>query len=183
MTSPAAQLSGATTRVVAPETFRAVMSHHAKGVAVITAHTDRPAGFCATSFVSLSLDPPLVSFAAGLQTRSWAAMKNAPHFLVHLLAEGQEWLARTFARSDGDKFGPPVAWHSGPFGLPMLDDVPAWLVLAPVGVLPVGDHALVIGRVVEAGHTSNRRPLVHHDGTFCQLSSNQGELVNRQSAQ
>lgn len=153
---------------LAPDAYRAVMRHHAKGVAVITARADRPVGFCATSVASVSLDPPLVSFAAGLRTSSWAAMRTAPHFMVQLLAEGQEELARGFARSGGDKFAPPVSWRGGPYGLPLLDGVLAWLALAPVAVHPVGDHALVIGQVLAADHVPGR-PLVHHDGDFARL--------------
>ncbi|MFI2645599.1 flavin reductase family protein [Streptomyces sp. NPDC018610] len=155
-------------RVVTPDASRAVMRHHAKGVAVITAHPDPPVGFCATSVTSLSTDPPLVSFAAGLHSSSWSAMRNSPYFLVQLLADGQEELARGFARSGGDKCAPPLAWSRGPFGLPLLDGVLAWLVLAPLTTQPVADHALVIGRVVDAGQTGGA-PLVHHDGRYRRL--------------
>ncbi|MEU5087784.1 flavin reductase family protein [Streptomyces sp. NPDC021356] len=170
MTAVTDQLRGeGTARLLAPDTYRAAMRHHAKGVAVITAHPGRPVGFCATSVTSLSADPPLVSFAVGLRSSSWAAMHNSPHFLVQLLADGQEDLARGFARPGGDKFAPPVAWRPGPFGLPLLDGVLAWLVLGPLTTQPVADHVLVIGQVVDAGHTGGT-PLVHHDGRYHRLS-------------
>lgn len=171
MTSLAYQAAGGArpAQSLAPDAYRAVMRHHAKGVAVITAGGERPAGFCATSVASISLDPPLVSFAAGLATTSWAAMRGAPHYLVHLLAEGQEEVARVFARSGADRFGAGVAWRAGPYGLPLLDGVLAWLVLEPVAVHPVGDHALVVGRVVAAAGSAGGRPLVHHAGEFTGL--------------
>lgn len=156
---------------IGPELFRAVMRHHANGVAVITAGVEMPVGFCATSLASVSLDPPLVSFTVGLQAASWPAVQTAPHVMVHLLADGQEDIARRFARTGAAKFGAGTRWHRGALGLPVLDDVLAWLVLAPVSRLPVGDHALVIGQVIEARHTVGRAPLVHHDGEFVQLAA------------
>src|ERR1700678_4246298 len=54
-----------TTFATGPDTFRAAMRHHAKGVAVITAGAEHPVGFCATSLASVSLEPPVVSFTVG----------------------------------------------------------------------------------------------------------------------
>ena len=51
------------------------MRHHAKGVTVITAGTEVPIGFCATSLASVSLDPPIVSFTVGLRATSWATVE------------------------------------------------------------------------------------------------------------
>ena len=154
-----------------PGAFRAVMRHHVKGVAVITAGGATPVGFCATSLTSVSLDPPLVSFTAGLHTDSWAVMEREQHVVVHLLAEGQEETARRFARTGEVKFGPATRWHRDARGLPVLDDVLARFVVAPVSVLPVADHALVIGRVLEAAQMTGGRPLVHHDGDFVRLAT------------
>nr|WP_075016460.1 flavin reductase family protein [Actinacidiphila rubida] len=154
-----------------------MMRHHAKGVAVITAGREAPVGFCATSLSSVSLDPPLVSFTVGKAASAWSTVEREQHAVVHLLAEDQEELARTFARSGAARFGPATRWHRGALGLPVLDDVLAWLAVALDRVVPAGDHALVIGRVVAAGAgrgvpgtvpSARRaaRPLVHHDGVF-----------------
>jgi len=156
---------------VGPSLFRRVMRHHAKGVTVITAGTEVPIGFCATSLASLSLDPPIVSFTVGLRTTSWATVETAQHVMVHLLADSQEDVARRFAQRDAAKFGPGTRWHRGALGLPVLDDVLAWLVLALVSHFPVGDHALVIGRVIDARKLAERGPLVHHNGEFVQLAT------------
>lgn len=154
-----------------PDLFRSVMRHHAKGVAVVTTGVDVPVGFCATSLTSISLDPPLVSFTVGLHTASWPGVQSAQHVMVHLLADGQEGIARTFARSGAEKFGPGTRWHRGAFGLPVLADVLAWMLVEPVNRLPIGDHALVIGRVIAARHVAGGRPLVHHNGEFVRLTS------------
>ncbi|MEI5101054.1 flavin reductase family protein [Streptomyces sp. PmtG] len=155
-----------------PELVRRTLRHHAKGVAVITAGTGRrPVGFCATSVASLSLDPPLMSFTVGLRSASWPVVEDAGHVMVHLLAAGQESVARVFGGPGQDRFGPATHWHRGIHGLPVLDGVLAWLVLVPVEHVRVGDHALVIGRVSGAWHAPDGRPLVHHDGGYTPLSA------------
>lgn len=156
---------------VGPALFRSVMRHHAKGVAVITAGTDTPVGFCATSLTSLSLEPALVAFAVGLRTSSWATVQSAEHVMVHLLADGQEDVARRFAATGPAKFGPETRWHRGPLGLPELDGVLAWLVVTPVNRLRVGDHALVVGRAISGRDAAGGRPLIHHGGGFARLEA------------
>lgn len=154
-----------------PEPFRAAMRHHAKGVAVITAGADGPVGFCATSLASVSLEPPVLSFTVGLHSASWRTVETARHVMVHLLADGQADLARRFGRADAAKFGPGTSWHRDALGLPVLDDALAWLLLALTSYFPVGDHALVIGRVIASRHAAAGRPLVHHNGEFAALAA------------
>ena len=165
--------------VVAPalaapaDPFRAAMRHHAKGVAVITAGTEAPIGFCATSLSSVSLEPPLVSFTVGLRSSSWATIETARRVMVHLLADSQADLASRFARRDAAKFGPDTRWHRNELGLPVLDGVLAWLQLAVASRLTVGDHALVIGQVMVSWHAAagTARPLVHLGGEFVALAT------------
>jgi flavin reductase (DIM6/NTAB) family NADH-FMN oxidoreductase RutF len=154
-----------------PDPFRAAMRHHAKGVAVITAGAENPIGFCATSLASVSLEPPIASFTVGLRSESWRTVETARHVMVHLLADSQADLASRFARTDAAKFGPGTRWHRDALGLPVLDDVLAWLLLALTSHFPVGDHALVIGRVIASRHVAGGGPLIHHNGEFVPLAA------------
>lgn len=155
---------------VSPARYRAVMRHHAKGVAIITAATETPTGFCATSLASVSLDPPLVSFSVGLRGTSCKAMRTARYVMAHLLADDQEDLARRFGQPGAEKFGPLTRWHRGPHGLPVLDDVLACLTLAPIRQVLAGDHVLFINRVTAAWHQEDGSPLIHHDGKFARFA-------------
>jgi flavin reductase (DIM6/NTAB) family NADH-FMN oxidoreductase RutF len=167
-----------TTFAAGPDPFRAAMRHHAKGVAVITAGAEHPVGFCATSLASVSLEPPVVSFTVGLRSSSWRTVESARHVMVHLLADSQADLASRFGRSDPAKFGPQTRWHRDALGLPVLDDVLAWLLLALTSYFPVGDHALVLGRVIASRHAADGPaqaaadgPLIHHNGEFAALAA------------
>jgi flavin reductase (DIM6/NTAB) family NADH-FMN oxidoreductase RutF len=154
-----------------PDPFRAAMRQHAKGVAVITAGAADPVGFCATSLASVSLEPPVVSFSIGLRSSSWRTVESARHVMVHLLADSQADLASRFGRADAAKFGRRTRWHRDALGLPVLDDVLAWLLLALTSYFPVGDHALVLGRVIASRHAAAGQPLVHHNGEFAALAT------------
>jgi flavin reductase (DIM6/NTAB) family NADH-FMN oxidoreductase RutF len=155
------------TIAIESDLFRAVLRRHAAGVVVITAPGIRPAGFTATSFTSVSLDPPLVSFCLDRRASSWPAVAEASHVAVHVLAEDQEQLARTFATSGADRFAEPTRWRSGPFGVPLLDDVQAVLVCRIADRVAAGDHAIVLAEPITAEHVDRETsPLLYHMGRY-----------------
>ncbi|MDT3399018.1 flavin reductase family protein [Streptomyces sp. B1866] len=154
------------TRPAAPELLRSVFRHHAAGVAVITAHGERPVGFTATSLSSVAAEPPLLSFGIGTGSSSWPVLREAGHVGVHILAEHQRELAATFARSGADRFGAPTRWRPGPEGVPLLEGVLAWVVCEVVARIPAGDHRVVLARVLHGDPSGAGRPLLYHQGRF-----------------
>ncbi|MCW8096727.1 MULTISPECIES: flavin reductase family protein [Streptomyces] len=156
-----------TSRLASPDLLRSVFRQHAAGVAVITARGDEgPVGFTATSLASVSAEPPLISFGIGTGASSWPAISRTDHVGVHVLGEHQRELAATFARSGADRFGEPTAWREGPEGVPVLDDVLAWLVCKVVTRVPAGDHRVVLAEVVLGDPAGAGRPLLYHQGRF-----------------
>ncbi|MET8573481.1 flavin reductase family protein [Streptomyces sp. NPDC005012] len=152
------------------ELLRSVFRRHAAGVAVITAgHQGRPYGFTATSLTSVSAEPALVSFGISEHSSCWPAVARAEYVGVHILGEHQADLAATFARSGADRFAPPTAWREGPGGVPLLDDVVAWLVCRPVARVPAGDHRLVVAEVTAGDPAGDGRPLLYHQGRYSGL--------------
>ncbi|GJF21716.1 flavin reductase family protein [Streptomyces flaveolus] len=163
----------ATPDLAAPRTaaggdlLRSVFRRHAAGVAVITARGDAgPVGFTATSLTSVSAEPPLLSFGIGTGSSSWPTVSGAEYVGVHLLGEHQQELAATFARSGADRFGAPTVWREGPEGVPVLDDVLAWLVCRVVGRVPAGDHRIVLAEVLLGDPSGTGSPLLYHQGRF-----------------
>ncbi|MER6127706.1 flavin reductase family protein [Streptomyces sp. NPDC001795] len=156
-----------TPQLASPDLLRSVFRRHAAGVAVITAQMGgRPVGFTATSLTSVSAEPPIVSFGIGVGASSWPAVSEAEHVGVHILGEHQEALALTFAKSGADRFGAPTSWREGPEGVPVLDDVLAWLVCRVVARVPAGDHRIVLAEVVLGDPSGVGRPLLYHQGRF-----------------
>lgn len=151
----------------APEQFRKAFRGHPAGVVVITVDGGAgPAGFTATSLVSLSLDPPLVSFAIATTASSWPHVQDSDTAVVHFLTAEHEDLARRFATSGIDRFAAPTRFSRLPGGEPLLDGVGNWLLITVEHLIPAGDHRLVIGRVTQARTADSHRPLLYHDGTY-----------------
>jgi flavin reductase (DIM6/NTAB) family NADH-FMN oxidoreductase RutF len=151
--------------------FRQLLRRHANTVVVVTVAAARPAGFTATSFTSVSVDPPLVSFAISHESSILSAMAAAETVAIHLLSEGQEGTARTFATSGIDRFADRRDWRHGPGGVPILDGVVARLVCRIVRQIPVGDHTIVLAapNAGEANVDKTVMPLVYHDGRYAGL--------------
>ncbi|WP_030168809.1 flavin reductase family protein [Spirillospora albida] len=155
-----------TTGGVDAATFRRALAVHAAGVVVITAWAEGvPVGLTATSFTSVSLDPPLVSFCVDRSSTTWPRLRAADRFAVNVLAGHQDEVASLFARRGADRFGPRTAWRTGPDGPPLLDDVAAHLIADRYRTVDLGDHVLVLGLVVAAVPGSGG-PLLYHHGRF-----------------
>jgi flavin reductase (DIM6/NTAB) family NADH-FMN oxidoreductase RutF len=149
------------------ELFRALLRRQAASVVVVTAATDPPVGFTATSFTSVSLHPPLVSFNLDRASSSWSALLRAGYVGVHILGAGQESLARRFATTGVDRFAEPTPWRPGPHGVPLLDDAPAWLICRVVSRLPAGDHMIVLAQPLLGEHVAGAdQPLIYHMGRY-----------------
>jgi flavin reductase (DIM6/NTAB) family NADH-FMN oxidoreductase RutF len=110
---------------------------------VVTAGSgDEPAG-CLVGFAGqVSIHPP--RFLVGLSKRNhtYRVAKGAGHLAVHLIERRDCELARLFGSETGDrtdKFA-RCAWHSGPHGLPILDDAAGWFAGAVLSRYDVGDH-------------------------------------------
>jgi flavin reductase (DIM6/NTAB) family NADH-FMN oxidoreductase RutF len=151
--------------------FRALLRRHAAGVAVVTAPGNPPAGFTATSFTSVSLDPPLVSFCLANTSSVWPAIVGSDIVAVHVLGRSQEQVARTFAARGIDRFAAHRDWTPGPGGVPLLDGVLARLVCRVTQRVPAGDHTIVLAAPVSGEHgiDETEGPLVYHAGAYAQL--------------
>ncbi|MBY3553678.1 flavin reductase family protein [Modestobacter lapidis] len=146
--------------------MRDVLGHFASGVTVVTAMgPDGPIGFTCQSFSSLSLDPPLITFAPSRNSTTWPRLRNVGRFCVNVLADDQSDLSQAFARSGTDKYA-GVPWAASPHGSPMLDGVVAWIDSEVWAEYQGGDHTIVVGRVLDLGADPERSPLVFHRGGY-----------------
>jgi 3-hydroxy-9,10-secoandrosta-1,3,5(10)-triene-9,17-dione monooxygenase reductase component len=149
--------------------MRDVLGHFATGVVVVTARAadGTPLGFTCQSFASLSLDPPLVSFAPARTSSTWPRIREAGTFCVNVLAEDHRDLSIGFARSGGgvDKFA-GVDWFPAPSGAPVLEGVSAWIDCTLWAEHDGGDHTIAVGRVHDLGADPGRLPLLFYRGGY-----------------
>ncbi len=147
-------------------TLRQVMGHFCTGVAVITAHDgERPLGFTCQSVVSLSLEPPFVSFCPTKTSTSWPLLREARHLCINVLAHDQKEIASGFARSGADKFA-GVSWSPAPNGAPALDGTLARIDATLEVEHDAGDHTIVIARITDLTADIERQPLLFFKGGF-----------------
>jgi 3-hydroxy-9,10-secoandrosta-1,3,5(10)-triene-9,17-dione monooxygenase reductase component len=150
------------------QAFKDVMGSFPTGVAVITAiHAGTPVGFTCQSFVSLSLDPPLVSLSPAKTSTTWPRIRETGTFCVNVLEETQAAVCTAFARSGGDKFS-GVEWREAPSGAPLIAGAAAWIECSLEVAHDAGDHEVAIGRVLSLARGSGR-PLVFCESRFVQL--------------
>jgi 3-hydroxy-9,10-secoandrosta-1,3,5(10)-triene-9,17-dione monooxygenase reductase component len=152
---------------VSPATMREVLGHFVSGIVVVTAigNDGEPVGFTCQSFASLSLHPPLISFAPARTSTTWPRIRPVSAFCVNVLAEDHQELSAGFARSGVDKFA-GVHWRAAPSGSPILDGVSAWIDCTLWNEYDGGDHTIVVGRVHDLGADPARLPLLYYRGRY-----------------
>ncbi|MGH3330456.1 MAG: styrene monooxygenase/indole monooxygenase family protein, partial [Nocardioidaceae bacterium] len=98
------QIAGESSRFD-PRDLRRALGQYATGVTVVTAEDaeGRRWGMTANSFTSVSLNPPLVLWAAAKSSPSLPAFQAAEHFAVNVLASDQHHLSRQFSTSGDEK--------------------------------------------------------------------------------
>jgi flavin reductase (DIM6/NTAB) family NADH-FMN oxidoreductase RutF len=110
---------------------------------VVTTRADDESAGCLVGFASqVSIHPH--RFLVGLSKRNhtYRVAQRADHLGVHMVPRRLVDLARLFGSETGDrtdKFA-RCAWHSGPHGLPILDDAAGWFAGAVLSRYDVGDH-------------------------------------------
>lgn len=139
-----------------PSQFRAVLGHAPTSVVVVTGHdaAGAPHGITIGSFVSVSLDPPLVGFFPGTSSRSWAAIRESGSFCVNVLTGSQEELCWRFAKEGDDRFA-GVAHSTSGAGNPVLDGCVATIECSVESEHEVGDHLFVVGHVSSLSHAAD----------------------------
>ena len=151
------------------DVFRASMRRVPSPVVVVTAAgKDESRGITIGSFTSVALDPPLVSFNVGRESRMYRVMDTCSRFAVNVLGEGQSHLAKRFA--EPDRTGPEqfegVPHRLDAHGTPLLDDVTARFHCTPHEAMPAGDHVLYVGLVVGVDEQPDHGAVLYYKSSY-----------------
>ena len=149
--------------------LRNALGNFATGITVITAldQQGEPKGMTANSFSSVSLEPPLVSWCVGRESKLFDLFQVTNHFAVNILHSGQQSISQLFASPNDDKFG-QIPWHAGMNGLPLLDESSCQFQCEIEHRYSGGDHTIVIGRVLDF-YSKPMSPLIFHGGQYQEL--------------
>ena len=151
--------------------FRQALGCYPTGVAVVTALGADGArlAMTASSFTSVSLDPPLVSFCLDRASVWFQAFQAVGHFAVNVLREGQAQLSDDFARIEGGSWQglDTVTWRTG---CPILKDALAAFECRIHARHEAGDHLILVGEVLGIASDGEGAPLAFFRGGYRRLA-------------
>ncbi|MGD1239595.1 flavin reductase family protein [Mycobacterium seoulense] len=154
-----------------PSTLREAFGHFPSGVVAIAAEVQGAReGLAASTFVPVSLDPPLVSFCVQNTSTTWPKLKDLPMLGISVLGEAHDAAARTLAAKTGDRFA-GLETESRDSGAVFIKGTALWLESAVEQLIPAGDHTIVVLRVIEVTIDADVAPIVFHRSMFRRLGA------------
>ena len=147
--------------------LRGALSNFATGVTIVTttdAENGEPMGMTASSFNSVSMDPPLILWSVTKDALSAPLFQSAKHFAVHVLGSNQVDLSNRFASRGADKFS-GIDYQLNEQNIPIFSNALSCFECSTWAVYEGGDHWIIVGKV-EALTTHNGEGLVFSSGSY-----------------
>ncbi len=157
--------------------FRDALSSFATGVTIVTARdgAGQPVGMTASSFNSVSVDPPLVLWSVTKTAFSAQAFHDAQHFSIHVLKTTQTDMSGRFAKPGTDKFA-GLAVAETQHGVPILPEALARFDCRQWAVYEGGDHWILVGEVLDL-ELEKGQGLVFSGGSYARAETLQSKAV------
>jgi flavin reductase (DIM6/NTAB) family NADH-FMN oxidoreductase RutF len=158
--------------------FKEIMGLFPTGVSVVTTvDADGEAyGLTVSSFVSLSLSPPLILFCLDNRVSGMHRFRLEQAVLVSFLAENQKEISEFFATPGSDRsWASPYIRKHPDSKLPALPSCYAEIQGKISSIFPGGDHTILLVEVAAAGvgtlWDEGMGPLIYFRGRYDRLSS------------
>mgnify|MGYP001584524551 FL=1 len=165
---------GSSFNPVTPEAFKSGFRQVPTVVTVVTFDAaEGPCGLTIGSFVSLSLDPPLVCFNVQQASVIHDHIVEAERFLVHVLRDDQADLSDQFADSSKvsrDQLD-PTKTEVRSDNIPTLKNYLVRFDCKKREVLNGGDHSIILGCVEQVDEGDPARPIVFHQRAYHAIGS------------
>lgn len=167
-TSPVTPLT--TNQDLDPTRLREAFGIFPSGVVAVAAEVDGAlTGLAASSFTSVSLEPPLVSFSIANSSKTWPDLRRSGHLGVTILADHHGPICRQLAGPVEHRFDDvPVTVSDD--GAATLDDGLARFDCSLYREVEAGDHTIVLLELHAVEHADTSLPLVFHRSAFGRLS-------------
>jgi flavin reductase (DIM6/NTAB) family NADH-FMN oxidoreductase RutF len=153
------------------QTLRGAFGAFPSGVVAVAASVrGQLTGLAASSFTSVSLDPPLVSFSVATTSNTWPVLREAAHLGVSVLADHHDEVCRQLAGPTESRFvGLP--FRSTEDGAVLLDEAVATFDCTIHQEIEAGDHLIVVLSLHTVTDGGDGSPLVFHRSGFKKLSA------------
>jgi flavin reductase (DIM6/NTAB) family NADH-FMN oxidoreductase RutF len=106
-----------------------------------------------------------VTFNMARVASAWPAITVGNRVAIHMLGPRTQHLAERMAANHDVRFVGDH-WHEGPFGVPILAGVTAWMVGTIIEVLPVHNNAVVVARIETGSLGDADDALVYHERMY-----------------
>ena len=159
--------------VIDSQSFRAALAQWASGVSVVTTfHDEQNIGITASSFCSLSLEPPRVLICVAKRLYTHKVIEETGIFAVNILSAEQEELGMRFAGRvpEGEDRFAGLDISRAVTGAPLLPDVLGWLDCRLSDAFDGGDHTIFVGDVVAADAVEVGDPILYYNRQWRQLA-------------
>ncbi len=145
------------------DTFKEAMATFPSGVVVATTvdQAGVQRGFTASSFTSLSLQPPLILLCLAKSAECHDAFCATEYFAVSVLGCEHEQMAKRFASRGSNKFHPQYDFIVERNGLPVVAGAASVLICRRFGTHTGGDHTILVGEVESASVAANSAPMLY----------------------
>jgi flavin reductase (DIM6/NTAB) family NADH-FMN oxidoreductase RutF len=151
-------------------TLRNAFGCFPSGVTAVCAMIDgEPEGMAASSFVAVSLDPPLVLVCIQNSSATWRKLRNARRIGVSVLSEEHDRACSQLAAKSGGRFE-RLEWFATEGGAVLLERAAVSLDCSVVEEIAAGDHQLVLLRIEALKFQPAVSPLVFHGSRFRRLA-------------
>jgi flavin reductase (DIM6/NTAB) family NADH-FMN oxidoreductase RutF len=160
---PSTDAAGAVDRTA----LRGAFGRFPSGITAVCAlgEDGTPIGIAASSFVAVSLEPPLVGVCVQHTSTTWPVLRERPRIGLSVLGDTQDLACRRLASKDGDRFA-GLDWETTPEGALLLHGATAWLDCSIERTVTAGDHDIVLFRVHAHCVHPRSGPLVFHASAF-----------------
>lgn len=149
------------------EAFRSVPT----GVVLVAAECEgKPVGLLASSFTSVSLEPPLVQVSIMRSSTTWPLLRHARRWGISLLGADDDDQLSALSAPAAQRFD-TVETQRAEAGAVLLPGSPLRLIVEPHTEVEAGDHVLLLLSVLGFEHDSSMLPLVLHDRTPRRLAA------------
>ncbi len=151
------------------EMFLKAMRQVAQPVTIVTVQDANGLyGMTASSFTSISLDPPLVLISVGETNTTCRRIESVGNFAVNVLGAEQSTIGETFSRTGMEKNASfsRIPHRSEVTGAPIFQDCVSWFDCSVFAKQQAGSGVLFIGLVEAAGLGTDDVPLLYRNRAY-----------------
>lgn len=146
--------------------FRDAFGHFPSGVvALCSMEEGKPIGMVASSFTSVSINPPFLSVCIGNESHTWKRLAQSGHIGISVLSADQEQVCAQLTADPADRFV-NLDLNVTDAQAILINGAAAWFECDLTDVFPAGDHFIALLAIKAMCEFPEAEPLIFHRSNF-----------------